>query len=139
MGKEDALKDIFSLRERVNKLFEDAASRTGAPECAALKPLVDIYEAAGEFVVTAELPGVLEADVNIKVENNMLKISGERKSHKEGRSYHQLERCRGVFSRSFVLPSVVDAGCIKAAFRDGILKVTLPKKSEELPKHIEIK
>ncbi|MBI3592965.1 MAG: Hsp20/alpha crystallin family protein [Nitrospirae bacterium] len=139
MGKWDPVKDVFSLRERVNRLFEDVPSRPGEVEPVVWAPVVDIYETPEEFVVTAELPDVNETDINIRVEDNMLRISGERRSHREGKSYYQVERYSGVFSRSFILPSTVDRNSIKATLKDGILNIVLPKKAEELPKHIEIK
>ncbi len=139
MDKWDPLKDIFSLRDRVNKLFEDSPARAGRAGAAAWMPVVDFYENIEGFVALAELPGVAESDISIEVEDSTLRISGDRKPHREGKNYHQVERCSGVFSRSFLLPASVDKENIKAALKDGMLKITLPKRNDELPKCIEIK
>lgn len=138
MEKWDPLRDIFSLRERMNKLFDDAALKDKGTDSPAWVPVMDIYETPGAFVVTAELPGVRESDIAIRVEGNILRIAGRRTPCREGRSYHQVERCYGDFSRSFLLPAMVDTDMVKATLKDGILEVTLLKKSGEPSKHIEI-
>lgn len=131
--------DPFSLRERINKLFEVSQTSKGLTDSPAWTPVVDIYETPEDFVVKAELPEVTESSLNITVEGNVLRISGERKFHCEGRSYYQVERAYGTFSRSFHLPSDVDQEGIRAVLNDGILKIILPKKVKDLPRHIEIK
>jgi HSP20 family protein len=141
MKKWDPFKDTFALRERANRLFEHVtpkSGRHGEAGTGAWVPAVDIYETNESFVVKAELPEVLETDINIIVEDNTLRISGERKSRREGKSYFQIERYYGSFSRSFVLPAIVEKSDIKATLKDGILNVILPKIAEELPRHIEI-
>ncbi len=141
MKKWDPFKDIFVLRERANRLFEYGAPKSirfGDAGTGVWLPAVDIYETEEAFVVKAELPEVLEADINIIVEDNTLKISGERKPRREGKSYFQIERYYGSFSRSFVLPAIVEKNEIKATFRDGILNVIIPKSAEALPRHIAI-
>jgi HSP20 family protein len=140
MKKWDPFKDTFVLRERANRLFEHGAPKSvrfGDAE-GVWVPAVDIYETDEAFVVKAELPEVLEADMNITVEDNILKISGERKSRREGKSYCQIERYYGSFSRSFVLPAIVQKDEIKATLRDGILNVIIPKSAEVSARHIEI-
>ncbi len=139
MEKWDPLRDIFSLRERVNKLFEDAPLGDGRVDSAAWVPAIDVYETPVEFIVRAELPGVREPDISIRIEDNTLRMIGKRKSYREGRSYHQVERCYGYFSRSFALPAVVDKDTVKATLKDGILEITLSRKNEGPPKYIEIK
>lgn len=131
--------DPFFLRERIDNLFEISQTNRGVLGSPAWKPLVDIHETAEEFVVNAELPEVRDADINISVEGNILRISGERKFYCEGRSYHQVERMYGTFSRTFLLPSDIDRDNIKAVLNDGILRIVLPKKFSDLPMHIEIK
>lgn len=141
MKKWDPFKDTFALRERVNRLFEHVApksGRVGDADTGVWVPAVDIYETAEAFVVKAELPEVLDADVNVTVEDNILRISGERRSKREGKNYYQIERYCGVFSRSFVLPATVERDNIKATLRDGMLSVVIPKIGEALPRHIEI-
>ncbi len=131
--------DPFSLRERINKLFEFSQTGRGLTNSPAWVPVVDIYETPEGFVVKAELPEVSESSLNITVEGNVLRISGERKFHCEGRTYYQVERAYGTFSRLFHLPSDVDHESIRAVLNDGILKIILPKKVNDLPRHIEIK
>jgi HSP20 family protein len=131
--------DPFSLRERINKLFEVSQASKGMMDSPTWMPVVDIYETPEEFVVKAELPEVTESNLNIMVEGNVLRISGERKFNCEGRSYYQVERAYGTFSRSFHLPSDTDQDNIRAVLNDGILKIVLPKKVKDLPRHIEIK
>ena len=131
--------DIFLLRERLNKLFEDSRLSMAASESMVWTPIVDFYETSEYFVVKAELPEVKEQDINIMIEGNILRISGERKFSCEGRSYYQAERSYGAFSRSFSLPSDASRGDIRAVLKDGILKIDIPKDIELRPKHIEIK
>ena len=104
-------------------------------------PTCDIYETDNEIVVKAELPEVKKEDVNVSVENNILTLRGERKFSEETKkeNYHRLERSYGEFSRSFTLPNFVDAGKINAEFKDGMLRVTMPKREEAKPKQIEVK
>jgi HSP20 family protein len=91
-------------------------------------------------VVKAELPEVKKEDVHVSIENNLLTIRGERKLSEETKreNYQRLERCYGEFMRSFRLPSFTDAGKIDAEFKDGMLRVTLPKREEVKPKQIEV-
>jgi HSP20 family protein len=88
----------------------------------------------------AELPGVDPKDVDVRLENSTLTLRGERKLDKEVKqdSYHRVERPYGAFSRSFTLPTVVDQGSIKAEYKDGVLKLTLPKREEAKPRQIQI-
>ena len=105
-----------------------------------LAPAVDIYETDKEIVMKAELPEMQEKDIEIKVEDNILIVSGERKMEKEVKEehYHRIERSYGSFHRSFTLPHTVDRENIKASYKDGVLKVVLPKKEEVKPKQIKI-
>jgi HSP20 family protein len=103
-------------------------------------PPVDVYEHEGNIVLKAELPGVDPKEVDVRLENNVLTLRGERKFGSEVKrdSYHRVERSYGAFSRSFTLPSLVDQQHIKADFKDGVLQVTLPKREEAKPKQIQI-
>jgi HSP20 family protein len=104
-------------------------------------PACDIYETDNEIVVKAELPEVKKEDVRVSIENNVITIHGERKFSEETKreNYHRLERSYGAFTRSFTLPSFVDASKINAEFKDGILRVTMPKREEAKPKQVEVK
>jgi HSP20 family protein len=105
------------------------------------KPFCDIYETGNEIVVKAELPDVKKEDVHVGIENNLLTISGERKFEEETKkeNYHRIERHYGEFRRSFGLPTTIDAKKVSAEFKDGMLRVTLPKTEEAKPKQVEVK
>lgn len=139
---------FVSTQERMNRIFDEAfrGQRRGSEDDWALggnwAPAVDIFEHEGNIVLKAELPGIDPKDVDIRVENNVLTLRGERKFESESEvkreDYHRVERAYGSFSRSFTLPNVVDTGKIKAESKDGVLKVTLPQKAEAKPKQISI-
>jgi HSP20 family protein len=99
-----------------------------------------VYEDEHTITVQAELPGIEEKDIDVRVENNVLTISGERRLENEERkeNYHRRERSYGRFTRSFTLPSTVDSENINAEFNNGLLKITLNKRSEAKPKQIKI-
>jgi HSP20 family protein len=103
-------------------------------------PTVDIYEHDNTIVLKAEIPGVDPKDVDIRVENNTLTLRGERKVDQEVKhdNYHRVERAYGQFSRSFTLPNTVDTEKIQAEYKDGVLKVALPKREEAKPKRIQV-
>jgi len=132
----------------MNRLFDESfrgLTRGAAPDDdwalgGAWAPAVDIYEQEGYIVLKAELPGIDPKDVDIRLENNVLTLRGERKVDTDVQrdNYHRVERAYGSFTRSFTLPSVVDQEHIKADYKDGVLKVTLPKREEAKPKQINI-
>jgi HSP20 family protein len=132
---EDRMKRLFGEGfDPFKKLAEENWSlATWSPTC-------DIYENDNEIVVKAELPEVKKEDVNVSIENNILTIRGERNLSEETKreNYHRLERSYGEFSRSFTLPSFVDTGKVNAEFKDGMLRVTMPKREEAKPKQIEV-
>jgi HSP20 family protein len=144
----EPFRDLVSLQDRMNRLFDDSfrgVARGGAAEedwalGGSWAPAVDIFEHEGNIVLKAELPGVDTKDVDVRVENNVLTLRGERKFDNEVKreSYHRVERSYGTFTRSFTLPTVVDTGNIKAEFKEGVLRVTLPKREEAKPKQIAI-
>jgi HSP20 family protein len=140
----EPFRDLLSLQDRMNRMFDESYRGRNASDDWALggtwAPAVDIYEHEGNIVLTAELPGVDAKDVDIRVENNVLTLRGERKWSDEVQreSYHRVERAYGSFTRSFTLPNVVDTEKIKADFKDGMLKLVLPKKEEAKPKQISI-
>ncbi len=108
---------------------------------AARTPSVDITEDEKEYLVKADLPEVKKEDVKITVENGVLTITGERKFEKEekDKKYHRVERSHGNFLRSFTLPDGADASKVNAEFKDGVLKVHLPKSDKAKPKAVEVK
>jgi len=136
------IKDLLSIQERVNRLFEDVLERPDQFSTAhtVWSPLVDICEAEHEFMVMAELPEVYQEDIEIKIEENVLIISGVRKHlHDTARdTYHVVERKYGYFHRSFLLPTSVDKNSIKANLRDGVLTILLPKRTTSEPVQVII-
>jgi HSP20 family protein len=141
----EPFRDLVSIQDRMNRIFEDAfrgQGRSGEEDWlgGSWAPPVDIYEHDGNLVLKAELPGIDPKDVDVRVENNVLTLHGERKFDTEVKreSCHRVERAYGTFSRSFTLPNVVDTGNIKAEFKDGVLRVTMPKREEAKPKQIQV-
>lgn len=104
-------------------------------------PAVDIRETDNAYVLEAELPGMTKKDIHITLENNVLRLGGERRfeHNVDQESYHRVERCYGSFSRSFTLPSAVNPDQVEASFKDGILTVTVPKSDEARPRRIAIR
>jgi HSP20 family protein len=103
-------------------------------------PPVDIFETENEVVVKAELPEVNQKDIEIQVENSTLTLRGERRFDKEVKqeSFHRIERPYGTFARSFTLPTTIDQEKIRADYKDGILRVVMPKREETKPKQIRV-
>ena len=103
-------------------------------------PSVDIYETESEIVLEAELPGMNREDFEVSIENNVITLKGERNFEKkdEGDNYHRVERAYGSFSRSFSLPRSVSADSTSADFKNGILRVALPKKEEAKARKIQV-
>lgn len=107
----------------------------------AFNPRVDVRDEREAVVLSAELPGVDKEDVNVEVHDGVITLSGkkERKEVSEQEGVYRAERVYGEFKRAFSLPDTVDASRIDAEFRNGVLKITLPKKPEAAPKQIAIR
>src|ERR1035441_1385399 len=124
------------------RVFEDAFTRMVNEPSAnrPWSPAVDIYETENELVLKADVPDVDPKDIDVKVENQTLTISGERKFEQEnpGKGYHRIERSYGSFVRSFAVPNAFDTDKIAADFRNGVLSVTLPKKEAAKPRQVKI-
>jgi HSP20 family protein len=103
-------------------------------------PAVDVYETENELVLKADLPEVELEDIDVRVENQTLTISGERKFEKRDtdKGYHRIERSYGTFQRSFAVPNTFDTEKINAGFKNGVLSVTLPKKEAAKPRQIKV-
>ncbi|MBO0721242.1 MAG: Hsp20/alpha crystallin family protein [Blastocatellia bacterium] len=103
-------------------------------------PSVDIYEDQNSIVLEADLPGIKPEDFKLSIENYKLTLSGERKFEKEekGENFHRVERSYGSFTRNFTLPSTVNVDEVKADFKDGVLRVTLPKREEVKARNIQV-
>ena len=139
----DPFRDLSMLQDRMNRLFDDAGRTWRSDEPAATTtwaPAVDIFETEGEIVVKAELPGMERKDIALHLEKNVLTLKGERRFAKETKdeNYHRIERSYGGFSRSFSIPATVDEEKIRADYKDGVLKIVLPKKEQAKPKQIRI-
>ena len=139
----DPLRDVAALQDRVNRIFADAYRRDNDDLMTrgAWVPPVDIYETPNhELVLRAELPDVVREDIALRVENNTLTISGERKMDSEIKEeqYHRIERAYGTFSRAFTLPPTVDTSAIAAEYKNGVLSVRLPLREEAKPKQIQV-
>ena len=139
----DPFREMAALQERVNRAFGDASRRydDDLTTRGAWVPAVDIYETDSHtLVLKVELPDVAREDIDLRVDNNTLTITGQKlrdKSVKE-EQYHRLERTFGAFSRSFTLPPAVDAGKIGAEFKNGVLSVSLPLREEAKPRQIQV-
>jgi len=139
----DPIRDMAALQDRVNRIFADAYRRDNDDLMTrgAWVPPVDIYETGNhELVLRAELPDVPREDIALRVENNTLTISGERKMDSEikEQQYHRIERTYGTFSRAFTLPPTVDTSAIAAEYKNGVLTVRLPLREEAKPKQIQV-
>ena len=142
----DPFKEMEEMANRMGTVFGLTPARvpSGTEEIMTVPewtPLVDITEDEKEYIVKAELPEVKKEDVKVTVEEGVLTISGERKFEKEekGKKYHRIERSYGSFLRSFSLPDAADGAKINAEFKDGVLRVHLPKTEKAKPKAVEVK
>ncbi len=139
----DPFRDMVSLRERMNRAFDDVFANRGEDKDltpSTWAPAVDIYETENELVLSAEVPGIAEKDIEIRVEDNTLQLRGERKFEKETKeeNYHRIERSYGSFYRAFTLPNSIDSESIKAEHENGVLRVTMPKRQELKPRTVKI-
>ena len=140
----DPFRELASLQERMNRIFDDTLSGTSRRDDEALAPAwtppVDVLEKKDRIVLTAELPGFTEDQIRLRFEDGVLTLDGERRFEKEldEARYHCVERSYGRFSRSFRLPANVDEESISATFVNGLLVVELPKREEAGPKSIRI-
>lgn len=136
-------RDMFTLRNRINNLFEDVFPPARTQDDASFwnwSPVVDIFEEKDQIVIKAELPGVEKKDISLDVKGRILTLRGERSSDREvsEESYYRRERVFGRFERAFTLPMEVSVDQVSADFKDGILKIEIPKPEEYKPKQIAI-
>jgi HSP20 family protein len=136
-------RDLLSIQDEMNRLFDDffghPFTRHEWTE-EAWSPCVDMSETKDNIIINAEIPGMNKEDVKVSVQDNVLTLSGERKQEKEEKNanYHRIERSYGSFSRSFTLPTPVQSDKVKAIYKNGMLRITLPKTEEVKPKEIPI-
>jgi HSP20 family protein len=129
-------RELRDMNRLFNTLFEPSAGAV----MRRWSPAMDLVETEDNYVLRADLPGVSEGDVKIELDDNVLTISGERKSaHKEAKEgYYRVERAYGSFSRTLKLPEGVDADSISASFDRGVLEVNVPKPEQRKPRRVEI-
>jgi HSP20 family protein len=128
------------LESQMNRILGELFGRTQESNLTAWAPAVDIVESEHELVVKADLPDVKPEELDIRVENNILTIRGERKFEKkvDEKNYLRVERSYGSFARSFSLANTVNSEAIKADYKDGVLTLTIPKREEAKPKQIKV-
>ena len=136
----EPFRNMSNLQEQVNRLFDASFRGKEESTLTAWAPSVDIYETENELVVKADIPDVNEKDIDVRVENNMLTIRGERKFEQKVKeeNYLRVERTYGTFSRSFTLPNTINTEAIKAEYKQGVLTVELPKRAESKPKQVRV-
>jgi HSP20 family protein len=137
----DPFLELDQLQKRLNRLFLDPSLKSPEPPFANFVPAVDIQETDGEFIVKVDLPEVKKEEVKVQVLDGVLAIEGERRTEKEekGKRFHKVERECGKFVRRFTMPTEIDAANVHAEFKDGVLKVLLPKAPSAKPKLIDVK
>jgi HSP20 family protein len=135
---------MSDIQGEVNRLFDSffgrpttATAPTGDRMWA---PAVDIWEDKDNLVLTFEIPGIRDKDVNVSITDDLLSVRGERRFDREVKdeTYHRLERVYGKFERNVQLPMPVQSDKVKAGYRDGVLEITLPKAEAVKPKQIKI-
>jgi HSP20 family protein len=142
--KWDPFRNVATLQERINRLFEDSFPHSQNTQddlaVCAWRPDVDIYETDSGVVIKVDLPGVRKEDVSVEVKDNILTLRGERQETSEipENRYYRRERTCGNFMRAFTLQAPVTPDKIKATFKDGVLKVSLPRPEEEVPRQVKV-
>ena len=137
-------RELFGLHNSLNRMFNDFFSPTvRSDEAVSIRgwnPVVDIYENEENIVIKAELPGIDKNDIVIDVKGRVLTLKGERSTDNEVKedNYYRQERSYGKFERAFALPVEVDPEKIKADYKDGILKIDIPKAEENKPRQVTI-
>src|SRR5512143_953108 len=139
MTRWEPFRDLARLQDEMSRLFDERVYRNS--ESVGWTPACDIYEDEEGVTLRFELAGVEPKDVDVRFENGVLTLRGERKLEKEEKreNYHRIERSYGTFTRSFSLPGTIDAEKIRAESKNGVLTVLLPKKPEAKPKSIQVK
>ncbi|MBN2103136.1 Hsp20/alpha crystallin family protein [bacterium] len=132
-------RQLVSLPEEIDRFFNHWGFDFENSD-SVWQPTVDIAESENNYELIAEIPGLSKNDIHIALEDGYLKLSGERKQEKEtkNKNYHRTERVYGKFERSFRLPKEVNAEAIKADYKNGVLKIEIPKTEKAQPKQIAI-
>ena len=137
----DPFQQLIAMSNRLNRTPNDPYTPRTEDAFGAWAPPVDIFERHDHLVVRAEIPGVQKDDMGVQIENGVLTLHGERKQETEVKeeNAYRMERVYGTFTRSFSLPTTVDAAKVTATYKDGVLEVTVPKAETAKPKKVEIK
>ena len=141
LSRFEPFRGVTTLQDQINRVFNDVFERQGeGSNLTSWAPAVDIFETEHELVVKADLPEIDPKELDIRVENNILTIRGERKveSKVSEDKYLRVERAYGSFSRSFSLANTVNSEAIKAEYQNGVLTLTVPKREEAKPKQIKV-
>jgi HSP20 family protein len=141
LNRWEPFRSATTLQEQLNRAFGDVFGRTSEESnLTTWAPPVDIYEDEHQLVVKADLPDIDPKDLDIRVENNILTIRGERKFEKKvnENNYLRVERSYGSFARSFSLANTVNSEAIKADYQNGVLTLVVPKREEAKPKQIKV-
>jgi HSP20 family protein len=140
--KWEPFRDLMAMQDRMTRLIDETLSRIWKEDVVQgiWSPPVDILERGNEVVLKVDLPEVSQNEIGIRAEENTLTIQGERKFVKESpeENYVQIERPYGTFRRTFSIPRTIDQEGIKASYKDGVLRVVLPRKQEIQPKQIAV-
>jgi HSP20 family protein len=133
-------RELQSIQQEMNRLFGSVFNGQEDVRVSRWIPAMDLVEEKDQYVLRADLPGISESDVKIELEDNVLTLSGERRSEHEsrGEGYYRVERASGRFARSLTLPEGVDAQRIAARFDKGVLEVRIPKPEERKPHRVAI-
>lgn len=137
----DPFDEMSMLRNRMDRLVSRMSEGDEGLFKGGWSPTTDVVETPEAIILRSELPGMNEKDISIEIENGMLTMKGERNLEEktEEKGYRRIERSYGKFVRSFTLPTNVQIDDVKAAYHDGLLEVTIPKKEEAKPRKIEVK
>jgi HSP20 family protein len=141
----DPFRELEEVSTRLNRLFNQPFGRRLIENEGSLlaewAPAIDVQETEGEYLIKADLPDVKKEDVRVELQDGMICLQGERKQEKEekGKKFHRIERAYGRFERRLALPSEVDAQKVAAEFKDGVLRVHLPKSASVKPRSVEVK
>jgi HSP20 family protein len=139
----EPVRELGTIQSEMNRLFNSFFDTPTPARGATFRrwvPAMDLVETDSAFVLKADLPGLNEADVNVELKDNVLTVSGERKSEHEDRKagYYRVERSYGSFRRSLTLPEGVDPAAVAATFDKGVLEVTVPKPQQQAPRKVQI-
>jgi len=140
LNRFEPFRSTSGLESQVSRIFNELLDRPQESNLTSWAPAVDIFENEHELIVKADLPDVKPEELDIRVENNILTIRGERKFEKkvDEKNYLRVERSYGTFARSFALANTVNSEAIKADYKDGVLTLTIPKREEAKPKQIKV-